>query len=158
MSTVADYQNRTCDFAVLRLTAPYGTSQQLQQALFDDKDSGQICTGIQKLAQRFFLLLMQKKGSFIGDPTRGTNFMIDADMGVWTTSEAVLHSFLIAETSVKKQLLAQELPNDPDDEKYGSGVMNGVSITVDSVVLYITITSLAGSSYSFITPITTALK
>jgi len=153
MSTVLDYVGRTSDYNVFRQNKPVGVSQELELALFTEKDSGQINTGIHKLMQRFLLLLFLKRGSFVYDFNRGTTFLMDADRGYWRTVADVRISFAAAKDSVRRQLIALEQPNDPSDEIYADVQLNEVTLGDGRVSIGMTLTSQAGSTYKFVAPI-----
>ena len=153
MSTVLDYVGRTSDYNVFRQTKPANVTQELQLALFSTSDSGQICTGIHKLMQRFLLLLFLKRGSFTYDLNRGTTFMLDAERGYWRTIADVRVSFSAAKDSVRRQLRALQQTSDPSDEIYSDVQLNEVTIGDGNISMTMTLTSQAGSSYTFVAPI-----
>ena len=153
MSTVADYVGRISDYNVFRQTKPAGIAQELELALFSETDSGQICTGMHKLMQRFLLLLFLKRGSFTYDANRGTTFMMDAERGYWRTVADVRVSFAAAKDSVRRQLRALQQASDPSDEIYSDVQLNEVTIGDGRVSMTMTLTSQAGSTYTFIAPI-----
>lgn len=151
MSTVIDYLGRTSDLLVFRGTTP-GKEVLLQQAVATATDSGSLITGIQKLVQFFLLALLKKRRSmtYVDD---GCNFMLDADYGGWRTVGDVQQSFNAALLDVQRQLQANELPEDPSDERYGSAELLQVIFKTDRVGLYIRLSSLSGTSVTFIAPL-----
>ena len=153
MSTVLDYVGRISDYNVFRQTKPVGVSQELDLALFNANDSGQICTGIHKLMQRFLLLLFLKRGLFTYDLNRGTTFLLDAERGYWRTVSDVRTSFAAAKDSVRRQLRALQQTTDPSDEIYSDVQLNEVALGDGRVSMTMTLTSQAGTSYKFIAPI-----
>ena len=153
MSTALDYVGRTSDYNVFRQTKPANVAQELELALFSANDSGQICTGIHKLMQRFLLLLFLKQGSLTYDSNRGTTFMLDAERGYWRTVADVRISFAAAKDSIRRQLRSLEQNADPSDEIYSDVQLNEITLGDGSVSVTMTLTSQAGVNYKFIAPI-----
>lgn len=153
MSTILDYVGRLSDYNVFHQTKNVGITQELLLTLFGNNDSGQICTGVHKLMQRFLLLLLTKRGSFTYDLERGTTFILDAERGYWRTVADVRLSFAAAKDSVRRQLRALEQTSDPSDEIYSDVQLNEVTIGDGRVHMTMTLITQAGSSYNFIAPI-----
>ena len=158
MSTVIDYVGRLNDYNVFRQTKAPGTAQRLELALISSTDNGQICTGIHKLMQRFLLILFLKKGSFRYDINRGTTFMLDAERGYWNTTAAVRLSFTTAKDSARRQLKSEQQITDPSDEIFAEVELNDVMLGDGRVSLTMTLTSEAGSNYTFIAPINLTVR
>ena len=158
MSTVLDYIGRLNDYNVFRQTKKPGTTQQLELALVSDTDAGQICTGIHKLMQRFLLILLLKRGSLTYDMNRGTTFMVDAERGYWNTAAAVRLSFTTATDSARRQLKSEQHTTDPSDEIFAAVELNEVLLGDGRVSLTMTLTSEAGSNYTFIAPINLTVR
>jgi len=158
MSTVLDYIGRLNDYNVFRQTKAPGTAQRLELALVTATDSGQICTGIHKLMQRFLLVLFLKKGSLRYDINRGTTFMLDAERGYWNTVTAVRSSFTAAKASARRQLKSEQKTTDPTDEILADVTLDEVLLGDGSVSMTMTLTSEAGSNYTFITPINLTVR
>lgn len=158
MSTVADYVGRLNDYCVLRQTKAVGSSQELEQALFTAKDAGQICTGVHKLMQRFLLIFLLKSGSLQYDPNRGTTFMVDAERGYWRTVADVRSSFTTSKDLARRQMTAEVTTTDPNDEILDDVTLDAVTLGDGKVSLTMTLTSLAGSNYTFIAPISVSVR
>ena len=158
MSTVLDYVGRLNDYNVFRQTKAPGTAQRLELALISSTDSGQICTGIHKLMQRFLLILFLKKGSLTYDTNRGTTFMLDAERGYWNTVTAVRTSFATAKATARRQLKSEQKSTDPSDEILANVELNNVLLGDGNVSITMTLTSEAGSSYTFIAPINLTVR
>ena len=160
MSTVANYIGRTVDMLAFRSvsTTRNGKEQLLAQELIQPGDGGMLISGIQKLAQKVLLILLTKMGSRTYAPTEGTTFMIDAGRGDWRTPADVSESFYAARLDVSRQCRATELSTDPDDEKWGSFDLDGVTLSADLVSIRVTLVSAAGTSYTLLTPISVPIK
>jgi hypothetical protein len=160
LSTVADYVGRTVDFLVFRANPALrrNGAQLLVQQVARTGDGGAIVTGIEKLAQRVLLILLTQLGSKPYAPTEGTSFMIDAKRGAWRTPADVTSSFYAASLDVKRQQQAIETSDDPDDERWGGIVLDGVTLADSTVAIRLTLTSQAGTAFTFITPITVPIR
>ena len=158
MSTVIDYIGRLNDYNVFRQTKPPGTAQQLELARITTTDSGQITTGIHKLMQRFLLVLFLKQGSLRYDLNRGTTFMLDAERGYWNTVTAVRASFSTAKATARRQLKSEQKTTDPSDEILADVELNEVLLGDGNVSMTMTLTSAAGSAYTFIAPINLTVR
>ena len=160
MSTIKDYEGRTVD--VLALQGEYlPFSQQaelLVQALATPRDGGKIVGGAQKLAQRTLMVLLTKLGSRQYEPLAGTGFMIDAQYGLWRTPADVSLSFYSARLDVSRQVQAIETDDDPDDERWGSLELTGLTLQGGNVTLRLTQTSRAGFTAHYLTPITVTVQ
>jgi hypothetical protein len=157
-TTVADYVGRTVDISCF-YGAGYGTDQKVDQVIAESGQSGEVLTGIFKLAQRFLMLLLMDKGSQQYNPNAGSTFMIDARRGSWRTSTDVLQSFSFAMVDIKRQLLAMQLDTDPLDEQFNSVTILSIVLTSpDYVILRLALVSQAGTKRAFIAPIPVTLQ
>jgi hypothetical protein len=127
----------------------------LQQILFNDAAAGMLCTGIQKLAQRFVLELLTEAGSMLYLPARGTQFMIKFRAGYLRTETDVFIAFNLALNDLELSLAAEELATDSPDEVYASATLDSVAITNGAASLHVTLMSQAGTSREVIMPIST---
>jgi hypothetical protein len=128
----------------------------LEQILFNEDAAGMLCTGIQKLAQRFVLELLTEAGSMPYLPGRGTQFMIQFFQGQLRTESDVFMAFSTAVMDLELTLTSEDLPTDPPDECYASAVLDSVVITNGTIILHVILTSLAGTTREVIMPISTA--
>ena len=128
---------------------------QLEQILFTEAAAGMLCTGIQKLAQRWVLEFLTEAGSIFYLPNRGTKFMTQFRQGVLRTEVDVFIAFNFAMNDIELNLPAEELDTDPLDERYASATLDSVTITTGTVVLHVTLQSLAGTDREIILPVAT---
>lgn len=159
-STVADYKDRRADMLAFRGVFPQlkGRNQLLAQELVRPGDGGALIAGVEKLAQKILIVLLTKLGSRKYLPTQGTRFMRDAAAGRWRTTADVSESFYGARLDVSRQCRDTEAAADPLDERWGSLDLDGVTLAGDTVTLRLSVTSAAGTAYTFMTPITVPLK
>jgi hypothetical protein len=149
--TLASYVGRLADFLVLRTDA----QGVVTMAMVEPADGGQICVGLQKLFQRYLLILCTKKGSMLYLPDFGCQFLIDFDAGNWRTVADVYQSFISSQLDVKRQLFLDELDTDPPDEDFFTANLLNVTLTGEQVAITIQVVSLAGESATYIVPIVT---
>jgi len=164
--SIQDYAQRSYDYLALQNTKPRGDNL-LGLELFNSETSGKICVGVQKLAQRWLLEFLTETGSMPGAPNRGCDFMRAARTGRFRTILNVQTIFASANMSVRRNLLAEETPDMPADERFaGAALLNTTvapSYAVDqrsgtSIVylnMRVKITSRAGDEYIAIFPIET---
>jgi len=159
-STAADYRSRRADVFPFRavLPGPRGRPQVLAQELARPGDGGQLIAGIEKLATKALLCLLTRRGSRAYAPAEGTAFLTDAAKGVWRTPADVADSFYSARLDVSRQCRASEAATDPADERWGGLDLVGVTLAGDRVSVRLLLTSAAGSTYEFMTPISVPIR
>jgi hypothetical protein len=145
---------RTYDVLAFRGAAPSGEVR-LEQSLFGPDDVGEICTGIQKLAQRFVLEFLTEKGSLPHLANRGCTFMTRLRTGLLRTEADVFIAFSFAMNDVELNLTAEEDGSEPDDERFASANLDRVLIEPGLLTLRVTVRSRAGTSRQPILPIAT---
>jgi hypothetical protein len=151
---VADYKNRKYDFLAFRNVAPTG-DRQLGLALYADDSSGQICVGIQKLAQRWALEFLTEEGTLRGRPARGTFFMRALREQNLQTEEDIIFAFNAANLAVERSLANEEYAGMPDDERFRSAELLSVTFYPGYLELRVMIESIAGEARAAILPIDT---
>jgi len=140
-----DYINRTYDYLGLRNTTGTG-ERRLGLELFNSDTSGEICTGVQKLAQRWLLEFMTEAGSIPGLPNRGCNFMREARTGAFRIPLNVRSEFSSSDLTIRRNLAAEETDSTPFDERFGSAELLNVAVLPGGEV-----SSATGSSAVFLT-------
>lgn len=149
----ADYVGRQFDILAFQGAAPVGDVL-LQQTMFSTADAGQVCTGVQKLAQRWLLHFLTERGSMPFNSEDGTSFLTDAKRGIWQTEQDVQESFDFAAADVALYMTREE--NDtmhPEDRFAGSELLALAILPDRSVSLTIQINSQAGTSRKVILPV-----
>ncbi len=145
--SLADYQNRTIDYAILHATTP------ADLAMFNAAAQSEVLTGLYKLVQRFLLLLLTRLGSVPYDLAYGSTFMLDGAFG-WRTALDVEQSFTLALTDIRRQLGAIAVAGDPADERFAAATLTKIQLSRKVVQLTMRIVSQAGSSVVVIAPVT----
>lgn len=155
--SVVDYQGRTIDVLAFQGVVP-GREIEMQQVLIPDGLGGYSVTGIEKLVQRFLLILLTEKGTIKYLPDSGTRFLVDARRGLWRTTTDVTQSYASALVDVNRQLASLETDSDPTDERFGSATLLTVALTGDRVLVGVQLFSVAGTSRAFIAPVAVVIK
>lgn len=147
------YVNRTYDILSLRGAVPRGEIQ-LKQTLFEPASAGEICTGVQKLAQRWALEFLTIRGSMgFHLQNRGTDFLQVARQGRFRTELDVQIEYNFAAVFVRQQLLAEETDAMHPEDRFAADQLLRIVLGPDYLQLYVEITSLAGVSREVILPI-----
>lgn len=152
--SIQDYANRKYDFLAFRNVEP-GRERQLGLALYSADTSGQICVGIQKLAQRWVLEFLTETGTLRGLPDRGCAFMTSLRTRNLRTPQDIIFAFNAAALEIERQLKNEEYPEMPDDERYDSAALTNVTFYPGYLALNVMIESVAGESRAAILPIET---
>lgn len=148
----SDYVGRTVDIWILR-DAPSISGEDTQQ-LFGPGDSGQLCTGSIKLAQRWLLEFLTARGSMpFHMAKRGTTFMTALRAGRLRTEFDVKSQFAFAAADVRIALQAEETENTPLDERIDTVSLLQLAILDDAISLSVRLTSQSGDAQRLIVPI-----
>jgi hypothetical protein len=153
MTTIADYAGRTVDVFAFDGVLEQGESL-LTHELFDSEQSGLVCTGIQKLAQRFILELLTDKGSMQGKPENGTGLLRAYRQGIVRSEMDAAQEWAFAVNEAMANMRAEEADTDPDDERISSVELNSVAFSQGiKVAYYAKLISVAGTSRKVILPL-----
>ena len=151
--TAAQYVNRKFDILALRGTQPRGEVQ-LNQSLFGAEVGGEVCTGVQKLAQRWAIEFLTIRGSMpfhLAD--RGTDFMRAVKRGVIRTESDVQAQYNFAAVAVRQNLINEETEDMHPEDRFESSVLLTIELSPGSLRLFVQINSQAGESREVILPI-----
>lgn len=137
---LTNFVGRRIDIAAFQ---GFSDSQQvlLRPALADAGLSGEVLTGILKLAQRFLLELFTIKGSITFDPTRGSNFMLEARQGLIRTPTDVTAAFNRALIDINRSLTGEDTDSDPLDEQFDSALLSSLQFAPGFAQIFITLAS-----------------
>lgn len=149
-----DYVDRSYDYFAFQGVQPNG-DRQLVMELFSPTSSGQICTGIQKLTQRWILEFLTEIGSMPGLPTRGANFMTRVKRGELRTYSDIWAEFVFSAYTVGVNLRNEENDTWAPDERLASANLLSLAVLPGYANLKIAITSQAGETRETILPIET---
>jgi hypothetical protein len=155
-SSAAAYQGRTVDVLAFQGAAP-ASDVQLSQVLAQDGHGGQVCTGIQKLAQRVLIEFLTEQGTLVYLPQRGCTFMTLLRLGQLRTTLDAMQAFALAVHQVKANLIAEEDASMPADERYSDVVLLAMTVTADLLSIRMNVVSRAGTARVAILPISTPI-
>lgn len=156
MTDLSAYAGRTIDVLAFRGATPNGEVL-LAESLADASSSGEICTGIQKLAQRFLLEMLTEVGTIAYAPLRGTELLTSLLSGKARSTLDVQAIFALAELQARVNLAGEESEDDPADERYSQTTLLSVTLSPGKVVLRTQLESQAGESVEVILPISIVL-
>lgn len=149
-----DYIGRDFDLLAFRGAEPVGDVL-LDQTLFGSDAGGDVCTGVQMLAQRWILHFLTIKGSMTFLPNRGTEFIQAARRNLLRNEADVQIRFNAAAVKVRLDMQNEETSDMNDEDRLatpGSRLI-GIELTQDTLILRVEIFSLAGESRKIILPI-----
>lgn len=152
MTASAAYKDRTYDLVAFQGIKEAGSTLAPQQ-LTDPPALGRVCTGTAKLAQRFLLEFLTPLGSMPYNPTHGSSFMPALRRGELHTELAVFAAFAYAVAEIAQTLRREELPTDPDDERFADAELAGLGLSSDRLTLSIELTTAAGTARPIILPL-----
>lgn len=124
-------------------------------ALVADRTSGKICTGAQKLAQRWALEFLTERGSMRHLPERGCDFMDSVRRGILRSQVDIFSEFSGASLAITQNLRAEEYEGMPDEERFDRAILANVTLQPGSVDLRVIIVSRARESRVITLPIET---
>ena len=152
--SLQDYANRKYDYLSFRGVKPRGDTK-VGLSLYDDGTSGQMCVGVQKLSQRWALEFLTEIGAMSGLPERGCEFMLAVQSGTLRTTLDVDTAFLSAGLTIERNLKNEEYDTMPDDERFLSAQLTGLTFYPGYLELHVTINSRAGTNRAVILPVDT---
>lgn len=153
MSTALDYLGRRFDVFAFAGAAET-RSHLLQQQLFSDTQNGSVCTGIQKLAQRWIIEFFTARGSMAFHMAeRGSDFMRWVRRGYLQSEFDVRAYFNFAAQQVDSNLRREESSDMPDDERLQSATLDQLQLMDGALELSVTLNSVAGDTRKIVLPI-----
>ena len=150
---VSDYIGRTID--VLAFRGGNASGQVLLNAtLADAESSGEITTGIQKLAQRWIITMLTELGSVTYKPEMGTAFMTQLRAGEVHSDADMRALFTLTELSAREQLQNEITTTTPLDEQYLSASLEAVTVSNGNISITVNLYSKSPeNTATFIMPI-----
>jgi len=151
--SVADYVGRTIDILAFR----GGNASEkvlLNTSLADATSSGEITTGVQKLAQRWIITMLTELGSVTYKPEMGTTFMTQLRAGQVHSDADMRALFMLTELSAREQLQNEITATTPLDEQYLSASLESVTVSNGSISITVNLYSNSPeNTATFIMPI-----
>lgn len=149
----ANYVGRQFDLLAVQDARPVGDVL-LAQTMFSTEDAGEVCTGAQKVAQRWLLHFLTVRGSMCFLPDDGTDFMVEAKRGAWHSEEDVREAYDFAAADTALYMIRDENENMHPEDRFQQAELLELTILSDrSVSLTVKITTQAGTDRKVILPI-----
>jgi hypothetical protein len=105
----------------------------------------QECSGEVKLAQRWLLEFLTKRGSIPHKPQRGCSFLSELESGLVHTETDVFAAFATAQVQIEQNLASDARADDPPEELFAEAELTRLSISDTLLHLQISIVSRAGT-------------
>ena len=153
MSTARQYLDRKFDVLAFRGAQSRGDVL-VNQSLFGADVGGEVCTGVQKLAQKWALEFLTIRGSMpFHLSERGSDFMRWVRQGRLRTEFDVQAFFNFAAQQVRVNLLNEETEDTHPEERLVRATLLRIALLGDSLELFVSITSQAGETREVTLPI-----
>jgi hypothetical protein len=152
MAVNTDYTGRTVDFLIFQGVKASGVAPiTLGLGL-----AGEVCTGVQKVAQTWLSLFMTDRGTVLNKPTRGSSFIRAVRTGRIRVDDDVRAEFALAASQVRQTMGLDAVGLGlPDDERLDDAVL--LDFTLDRanawLQLKVRIRTAAGDSRNVILPV-----
>jgi hypothetical protein len=152
--TTTNYTERKKDISILQY--PDATLVDAQDVSPRFGKVGRFCAGVQKLIQRYTIILLTNLNSQENYPAFGTNFMYTLQAGISPTDRLqAAQIFNIASYNAVQLLKAhqQEYPDTPSDERIVSATLSNISLIGSSVGFDVSLKTEATDGIKFIIPL-----
>lgn len=158
MTVSVDYTGRSVDQLIFQGVEV--TGDQLVDPSWGT--AGEMCTGVQKVAQTWVSLFLTDVGSIPHDLTRGSSFMPAVRMGRIQVDEDVEAEFNLAADKVRRTMDqdAADVGNLPDDERLDEAVLLSFDISLEESRLYlrVNIRTIAGDDRTIFLPVPVSIR
>lgn len=152
--SLKDFVNRKYDYLAFQPVADRSDGLQ-DMALYAENSSGKICTGAQKLAQRWALEFLTERGSMPYRPERGCDFMTQIRQGRARTQNDIIANFTSAGLAITRNLRQEEYDGMPAEEQFERALLANVIFYPGYADLRVIIVSRAGVARTVVFPIET---
>jgi hypothetical protein len=153
-SKVTDYSGRKVDISILRTPQPTAVGSHPVSLAFGK--NAQLCAGVQKLVQRYAIILLSNIGSQTEYPNFGTRFLLTLQQGL-SPVDALrarqifsLANYTASNIIKNYQITATDLPQ---DEQLDSSSLIDIVLYAGSASFSVQITTLAGDVIDFLIPL-----
>jgi len=154
IKTTTDYTGRKLDVSLLQY--PDVRNPDAQTMDITVGNIGRFCAGVQKLIQRYTILLLTDLGSQEDFPTEGTSFLANIKNGSGVIDRlAASQTFALANYGVVVRLKEYQAQTDglPLDEQLASAKLRNIVLRGDYVGFDVFLTTEAGSTADFLVPL-----
>lgn len=149
-----DYTGRKKDINLFVL--PDASKIDAQTVLPQFGKNARFCTGVQKLIQRYAVILLTNATSQINYPDFGTDLMYTLQAGISPVDRLrASQIFSIASYDAVNALISYQIdhPEIPADERIVAATLTSMSLYAGAVAFDVTITTEAGSTVNFVVPL-----
>lgn len=149
----SNYSGRLRDISILQY--PDASIIEAQDVLPKFGKSARFCTGVQKLVQRYTILLLTNLGSQTKYPDFGTAFLYTLQGGTDPT-DSLLASQIFADANyitVNTLQYFQSQVASPEDERIVRATLNNVSLFGGYAAFDVAITTASGDVLDFVVPL-----
>lgn len=153
-STSTNYTDRKKDISIMH--SPDATLAGPQRISLAFGKRGQFCAGLQKLIQKYAIILLTNVGTQFNYPVFGTDFLATIQGGISPVdSLRASQVFNLASYDAVSLLKVYQATRDdiPADERIVSASLTGISLYNSSAAFEVAISTEAGSSMNFIIPL-----
>lgn len=149
------YAGRTVDLSIAGRLEPQTIGVQPVSLSFGRISTK--CAGVQKLLQRYTIMLLTSKGSQKNNPNFGTDLIPTLLGGNLIDVGHLVHTFNLASWSVVKTLREYQAshPEIPADEQINTALMTDYDVQGSTVLFNVKVQTQAGDVIDFILPVTT---
>jgi hypothetical protein len=154
-----DFTGRTVDLLIFQGVEETGN----QPITTSWGTAGQLCTGVQKIAQSWTALFLTDQGSVLNDPTRGSTFLQSMRFGRIQVDEDIPAEFAIASAQVRRTMGLDTSNSSTvleDDERLARAELLDYSIERNTSLLRLKVRlhSVAGDSRVIFLPISVPVR
>lgn len=154
-----DYTGRTVDLFIFQGVEEYGNH------LINTSwgTAGELCTGVQKIAQSWAILFLTDQGTVLNEPTRGSSFLSAVRTGRIQVDEDIPAEFAIAAAQVQRTMDLDVANSDTaleDDEILDRAELLDYDLERNTSLLRLRVRlhSLAGDSREIFLPISLSVR
>lgn len=152
--TNTNYTGRTRDVSILQY--PDATKVDAQTVLPSFGKVSRFCAGVQKLIQKYLIILFTNLDSQTYYPSFGTNLLYTLKAGISPVdSLAAAQIFNLASFEAVNTLKAYQATNETlaTDEQLASAELTNITLIGGFVSFEVTLTTVAGEAIDFIVPL-----
>lgn len=159
--STTNYSERYTDVELMQtITAPKGLTRVHLSFMHTPP---KMVTGMQKMAQRFTLLLLTRLADIHFDQEAGTTFLYDMFTGATHNAGMLGTTFALSSVSVINQMMEEDqnvalYGPIPKDEQIASAELESFSVdyATATLALRISLENVEGDAYTYVMPVTVA--
>ena len=154
-----DYTGRTVDLFIFQGVEEFGD----QPITTGWGTAGQLCTGVQKIAQSWSILFLTDRGTVLNEETRGSDFLLAVRSGRIQVDEDIPAEFAIAAAQVQRTMSLDASNADTqleDDERLAKAELLDYDLERNTSLLQLKVRlhSVAGDSRTIFLPISVPVR